>query len=109
MVMAGVCVDSGEIGGRTLQRGGRRTPLRRRPTEEAGGIFLIVRTGSDRADIWWYKAVYERCVSVRTWPAVPGSVERGWMGRSMSDHWLACGDRLWIVGLVGGPGATKGS
>ena len=50
-----------------------------------------------------------RGVSVRTWPAVPGSVERGWVGRSMSDHWLACGDRLWIVGSVGGPGANKGS
>ena len=43
-------------------------------------------------DIWWYEAVKVRGVSVRTWPAVPGSVERGWMGRSMSGHWLACGD-----------------
>ena len=60
-------------------------------------------------DIWWYEAVKVRGVSVRTWPAVPGSVERGWVGRSMSGHWLACGDRLWIVGSVEGLVANKGS
>ena len=60
-------------------------------------------------EIRWYEAVKVRGVSVRTWPAVPGSLERGWVGRSMSGHWLACGDELWIVCLVGGPGATKGS
>ena len=31
-------------------------------------------------DIWWYEAVDVRGVSVRTWPAVPGSVEMGWVG-----------------------------
>ena len=53
------------------------------------------------------EVVEVRDVSVRTWPAVPGSVERGWVGRSMSGHWLACGDLVWIVGLEGRPVAAK--
>ena len=41
VVAAGVRVDFGEIGGRTLLWDGRRTLLRRRPTEVADGVFLF--------------------------------------------------------------------
>ena len=50
------------------------------------GLCINGRVVSELArigDIWWYEAVKVRGVSVRTWPAVPGSIERGWVDRSM--------------------------
>ena len=50
------------------------------------GLYINDRVVSGLArigGIWWCEAVKVRGVSVRTWPTVPGSIERGWVDRSM--------------------------
>ena len=59
------------------------------------GLYINDRVVSGLAQIgsiWWYEAVKVRGVSVRTWPTVSESIERGWVDRSMSGHQLRCGD-----------------
>ena len=47
-VAAGVCAGFSEIGGKTLLWDGRQTLLRRRPTEEADGVFYFFMIGMGR-------------------------------------------------------------